>query len=318
MKNGGHVTGGITSGDQSRFHEFLVENFPKLTAGSELRFAGVELNGREPTIRVFNNADDRTPSSIMRGDHETVLLQGAHDFESNILPLGVSPDRLYEAMIERDAAHSVPPDHPLNRIFEEQVHDLDSYRCFLSDHILTAMKAADLVLILGPEGCGKSSAVMSKVHLLVAETDFPVFISSPSYAQAAEKRQEFEQIYQGTQFVSFEYVSLTELYRRCCPPGEYISEIDALDMGRSSWLATIFHEQPEVYWKMRQYRDQLHAIQAQGQVPVLFGVHETIRRYADIGMTRLFYARGFDERWFDSMAPEVRRAYWPWGMGSTT
>jgi hypothetical protein len=26
-------------------------------------------------------------------------------------------------------------------------------------------------------------------------------------------------------------------------------------------------------------------------------------------MTRLFYARGFDERWFDSMAPDARRAY---------
>jgi hypothetical protein len=42
---------------------------------------------------------------------------------------------------------------------------------------------------------------------------------------------------------------------------------------------------------------------------VLFGVHETIRRYADTGMTRLFYAKGFDERWFESIDPDTRRKY---------
>src|SRR5260221_4418589 len=60
---------------------------------------------------------------------------------------------------------------------------------------------------------------------------------------------------------------------------------------------------------MRAYRAQLHAIRDRGKVPVLFGVHETVRRHADIGMTRLFYARDFDERWFESMPPDERRAY---------
>jgi hypothetical protein len=303
------VVDGVASGDQGRFDEFLAENFPKLTAGSDLRYAGVELNGRDPTIHVFNNAADRAPSSIMRGDHDAVLLQGAHQFDNDILPLGVSPNRLYEAMVEHDTGSVESSDHILDQIFQAEVHDLDSYRCFLSDHIGAAMKAADLLLILGPEGCGKSLAVMGQIHQLIADTGGPVFISSPSYAQAAEKMREFTATFWGTPYVAFEYLSLTELYRRSCPSTEYISEIDALDMGCSSWLATIFHEQPEVYAKMRAYRDQLHAIRERGQIPVMFGVHETIRRYANTGMTRLFYAKGFDERWFGSMDPDARRKY---------
>jgi hypothetical protein len=60
---------------------------------------------------------------------------------------------------------------------------------------------------------------------------------------------------------------------------------------------------------MLAHRDDLHAIRDRGQTPVLFGVHETIRRHADTGMSRLFYARSFDERWFEQMTPEDRRSY---------
>jgi hypothetical protein len=60
---------------------------------------------------------------------------------------------------------------------------------------------------------------------------------------------------------------------------------------------------------LRAHRDELHAIRDRGQIPVLFGVHETVRRHTDIGMTRLFYAQSFDERWFQQMTPEDRRSY---------
>lgn len=304
-----NLHGGISGADQSRFDAFLAMSLPKLIAGSDLRYGGVEFPGGEPTIHVFNNENDRTPSSIMRGDHDAVLLQGAHDFLDNVVPVGVTANRLYEAMLERDRTLIGQSEHPLDRAFQEEVQDLDGYRHFLSEHIGSAMKAAELVLILGPEGCGKSSAVMEQIPRLIAETEGTVFVSSPSYAQAAEKMKEFSERFWGTDYVSFEYLSLTELYRRHCPPSEYISEIDALDMGRSSWLATIFREQPEVYAEMREYRDELHALRQRGKIPVLFGVHETIRRYADTGMTRLFYAPGFDERWFESMDPSTRNKY---------
>jgi hypothetical protein len=228
---------------------------------------------------------------------------------------------LFGAMVEQDTGWVDPADHLLSRIFEAEVHDCASYRVFLREHIVAAMEAARLVLILGPEGCGKSSAVMAAIDRLVPrqgrctppygvlETGEPVFISSPSYAQSAEKIRDFTAMYPNGPFIAFEYLSLTELYQRNCPEGTRISEIDALERGYSSWLRAVHDGQPEIYARMRAHRDELHAIRHSGQIPVLFGVHETVRRHADSGMTRLFYAKSFDERWFQQMTPEDRRSY---------
>src|SRR5262249_31806137 len=163
--------------------------------------------------------------------------------------------------------------------------------------------------ILGPEGCGKSSAVMANIDRLAPETGEPVFISSPSYAQSAEKMRDFTAMHPNGPFVAYEYISLTELYNRHCPGEDQMPEIEALERGYSSWLRAVHDEQPEIYARMRVHRDELHAICDRGQIPVLFGVHETVRRHADVGMTRLFYARSFDERWFAQMTPEDRRSY---------
>ncbi len=308
-----------TADEQRRFHEFLTENFPKLTVGSDIRYASVEIGHQGPKLYLFNNADDETPSSIIQGDYTNVLLQGQHQFEGRTYPLPVSPNQLYAAMVDQDTRLAVLNDHVLDRVFAATVNDCETYRQFLNDHIFTAMRAALLVLILGPEGCGKSHAVMANIGRLVgqsdelavhfADTDEFVFISSPSYTQAAEKIRDFTAMYPNGPYVAFEYLSLTELYQRQCPACDQISEINALDMGFSSWLRAVHDQQPEIYAGMLAHRDELHAIRRRGQIPVLFGVHETVRRHADTGMTRLFYARSFGERWFDHMTPEDRRAY---------
>ena len=296
--------------EQRRFHKFLSENFPKLTMGLDLRYAHVEFGQQGPKLYLFNNADDNTPSSIIQGDYTNVLLQGRHHFDGKTYPLPVSPNQLYAAMVEHDTGLVDPNDHLLDRIFAAEVYDCETYRRFLSDHISSAMSAARLVLILGPEGCGKSRAVMANIdRLIVGEADEPVFISSPSYDQSAEKIRDFTAMYPDGPYVAFEYLSLTELYHRHCPEVDRISEIDALDMGFSSWVRAVHDQQPETYARMRAHRDELHALRDRGRIPVLFGVHETVRRHADTGMTRLFYARSFDERWFDQMTPEDRRAY---------
>jgi hypothetical protein len=296
--------------EQQRFHKFLSENFPKLTMGSDLGYAHVEFGQQGPKLYLFNNADDKTPSSIIQGDYTNVLLQGHHQFDGKTYPLPVSPNQLYAAMVEQDAGLANPNDHLLDRIFAAEVYDCESYRQFLADHIFSAMQAARLVLILGPEGCGKSHAVMADIDRLSEDADpDPVFISSPSYDQSAEKIRDFTAMYPNGPYVAFEYLSLTELYQRHCPAADRISEINALDMGFSSWLRAVHDQQPEIYASMRTHRDKLQTIRQRGQIPVLFGVHETVRRHADTGMTRLFYARSFHERWFDQMTPEDRRAY---------
>jgi hypothetical protein len=295
--------------DEQRFHKFLVENFPKLTIGSDLRYARVEFGPQGPKLHLYNDANDQTPSSVIQGDYHSVLLQGHHSLDGKTFRLGISPNKLFGVMVERDTGFVDAADHLLSRIFEAEVHDCTRYRGFLREHIVTAMEAARLVLILGPEGCGKSSAVMRSIDRLVSETGEPVFISSPSYAQSAEKIHDFTAMYPNGPFIAFEYLSLTELYQRHCPEGTGISETDALEMGYSSWLRAVHDQQPEIYAMMRAHRDELHAIRDRGQIPVLFGVHETVRRHTDTGMTRVFYAESFDERWFQQMTPEDRQKY---------
>jgi hypothetical protein len=160
---------------------------------------------------LYNDANDQTPLSVIQGDYDSVLMQGHHSLDGKTFRLGISPNKLFGVMVERDTGFVESADHLLSRIFEAEVHDCTSYRGFLRDHIVTAMEAARLVLILGPEGCGKSSAVMRSIDRLVAETGEPVFISSPSYAQSAEKIRDFTAMYPNGPFIAFEYLSLTEL-----------------------------------------------------------------------------------------------------------
>lgn len=303
----------------------MGENFPKLTIGSDLRYGDVEFGQQGPKLYLFNDTDDSNPSSIIQGDYTNVLLQGCHHFDGQTYPLQVSPNQLYAALVEQDAGLAEPNGHVLDRIFAAEVTDCETYRQFLADHIFAAMSAARLVLILGPEGCGKSHAVMANIDRIVGESkidmlgeirqqnigegDELAFISSPSYAQSAEKIRDFTVMYPKGPYVAFEYLSLTELYQRHCPKCDQISEINALDTGFSSWIRAVHDQQPEIYARMCAHRDELHAIRQRGQIPVLFGVHETVRRHSDTGMTRLFYARSFDERWFEQMTPEDRRAY---------
>jgi hypothetical protein len=287
------VVSQITNDEQRRFHKFLVTHFPKLTIGSDLRYARVEFGPSGPKLYLYNNACDEKPSSIIQGDYQSVLLQGHHWLDGTTYRLGVSPNKLFATLVEQEDELADTADHLLSRIFEAEVHDCTSYRLFLREHIVTAMEAARLVLILGPEGCGKSSAVMASIDRLVPETDEPVFISSPSYAQSAEKIRDFTAMYPNGPFVAFEYLSLTELYQRHCPEEMRISEIEALESGYSSWLRAVHDEQPEIYAMMRAHRDELHAIRERGQIAVLFGVHETVRRHTDYRHEQAFLRQKF-------------------------
>src|SRR5208282_2807800 len=137
----------------------------------------------------------------------------------------------------------------------------------------------------------------------------PVFFSSPSYAQAQEKIETFARMCPEGPYVPFEYLSLTALYERFCPDDERITEIDALNMGLQSWLRAVHDLQYDIYREMLAHRDLLFAMRKSGRIPVLFGTHETVRRHVNIGMTRLFYAPSFGERWFEPMSPLDRQRY---------
>jgi hypothetical protein len=116
--------------DEQRFHKFLVENFPKLTIGSDLRYARVEVGPQGPKLYLYNDANDQTPSSVIQGDYHSILLQGHHSLDGKTFRLGISPNKLLGVMVERDTGFVESADHLLSRIFDAEVHDCPSYRGF--------------------------------------------------------------------------------------------------------------------------------------------------------------------------------------------
>jgi hypothetical protein len=78
----------ITNDEQRGFHKFLTQNFPKLTIGSDLRYARVEFGLQGPKLYLYNDSGDQTPSSIIQGDYHSVLLQGHHCLDGKTFRLG--------------------------------------------------------------------------------------------------------------------------------------------------------------------------------------------------------------------------------------
>jgi hypothetical protein len=306
------------TGLEGQFDKFLETNLPKLISSPDLRYGGVEFGSQGPKIHFYNDANDVNPSSFIAGDYTSILLQGRHAFGTDTVSLGLSPNQLLRVMADQATASETRSDDLLSGIFEVQVRDRETYREFLSKHIFTAISAAKVVLILGPEGSGKSYAAMANIDCLVPKNEEfwfcdnrsdPVFFSSPSYDQAREKMDAFTRMHPDGPYVPFEYLSLTALYERYCPEDERITEISALNIGLPSWLRAIHDLQHEVFEEMLAHRDELFAIRKSRRIPVLFGTHESVRRHVYVGMTRLFYAESFGERWFEPMTPEDRQRY---------
>ena len=147
---------------------------------------------------------------------------------------------------------------------------------------------------------------MTKIPTIYDNDPDVIFFSSPSIRQAEEKIETFNRVNKDIRFIPYFYLSLTALYERFCPPSERLSHIDILREGELSWLHAVHEWQPQVYEVMYAYRCRLFDLVNEDKVPVLFGTHETMRQHANNGMTRLFYSHGFNDKWFETMAPHDR------------
>jgi hypothetical protein len=165
------------------------------------------------------------------------------------------------------------------------------------------------VVIRGPQGCGKSRTIMSKILEIYQRDPGVILISSPSIFQAEEKIETFRQLNSDERFIPYLYLSLTALYQRYCPKDKQLGHLAVLEDGCSSWLRAVYEQQVDVYNKMFEYRNRLTHIIRDGKILLLFGTHETMRQHSKDGMTRLFYADGFDEKWFQSMSWDDRQTW---------
>jgi hypothetical protein len=305
------------SGEVELFDEHAPEMFRQIIGADYPKFAHYEVNGTGFKCHFYNGPDDHNPSSFCEGNRSRILLQGRHDFVSDGVTFASTPNQIFDWIISQHSActgtQTAVADDWIVRRYKAVVHDRDSLASFLDDNIV-AMIVRDVpddagplsvrpnahVLIRGPQGCGKSTKTMQKIPMIDTLDPGVIFFSSPSIRQAEEKVETFLRVNQDDRFVPFLYLSLTALYERHCL-FDRIGHLEILEEGETSWLRAIYERQHEVYEAMCAHRRELLDLRDQGKTPVLFGTHETMRQHAEEGMTRLFYARGFDESWFSPM-----------------
>jgi hypothetical protein len=289
--------------------------------------AGFEVTETGLRCRFYNGPSDENPSSFCEGNRSRILLQGQHHFDSDGIPLGTTPNQIFDWIVSQNRVEGdVPPDDWIMRRYKAAVNDRASLAQFIDEHIveMTAppvesarpawieklLGREDIpnthVLLRGPQGCGKSTKTMTKIPIIHENHPGVIFFSSPSIQQAEEKIETFERVNKDERFVPFLYLSLTALYERFSPSLDRIDHIEILEEGGSSWLHAVFERQRDVYEAMFNYRCRLLDLRAESKFPILFGTHETVRQHVAAGMTRLFYSPGFSEKWFETMGLQER------------
>jgi hypothetical protein len=283
--------------------------FDTMVSHLGMRYSHYDFCAEGIAVYFHNSPDDEVPSSVCVGDHRGILIQSRNpDLHSDGVFLDKSPNEIFT--LEVGSAQSM-----LQHDFESNVYDQDGVSQFLDRAIaeLVVLKTRRRACIVGPQGCGKSTRAMKNIPEMSRNDPGRIMFSSLSREQAMEKLAAFKHICQEQvdcrQYEGFLYLSLTALYEQYCPPDERITYIKVYEDGGSSWLHTIFEQQPVYFGMMMDYRDTLIDIYMRGKTPVYFGCHETARQHVrEAAMTRAFYAPDFSEKWFH-MDREAKIAY---------
>jgi hypothetical protein len=317
----------VTSGEQELFALHAPAIFEQIIGSQYPKFAGFQVNETGVRCHFYNGPGDKNPSSFCEGNRSRILLQGQHHFDSDGIPLGTTPNQIFDWIVSHNRVEGdAPPDDWIMRRYKAAVHDRASLAQFIDDRIVemiappapsvrpawieTLMGRDDIpnthVLIRGPQGCGKSTKTTTKMPMIYENRPGVIFFSSPSIQQADEKIETFERVNKDERFVPYLYLSVAALYERFCPSSDRLDHIGILEEGGSSWLHAVFERQRDVYNQMFAYRCRLLDLRGEGKIVILFGTHETMRQHTNDGMTRLFYSPDFSEKWFEKMGLQER------------
>lgn len=252
--------------------------------------AVLDYRGGEPRLRFFNHPGDHNPSSVVRGDHRQVLLQGAGAPDGLFfLPNGMTLTELIPAAMRiverRQALAPLAEDRPFRgmpsyaekamRAKAEQLRARDDHSAIVKEFRDALRAALDMALDAGspaviksPEGLGKSTTLFGMLserqfeHIVASEElvddpggprrgSFLVF-SYRSYKQAYAKRTEYESI-TGRPAIVLESVS--QHYQQACmtvneDPLDVTENADLLE----DFIAAIRARQPSVFEEMEKQR----------------------------------------------------------------
>lgn len=230
-----------------------------------------------------------------------------------------------------DDAIQVAPLTAMEQDFKDNAVDVASARRILADTVKSAFACEEPSVILGPEGCGKSTCAMREyphaIETLVQTTWNSLMVrysgnhlkeflkknteeafrrkkwlakrtngafAFGSYQAAKEKEKEFNNMHAADNYIAYVLRSFSKEYAKCCS----LEGLGCIDMeyaarhGYKSLIVVIKEQQPEV-WNRMKTRHSKFQRKIAGSVPVWFMVHQTLHLWYQDGITSIYWHPDF-------------------------
>jgi hypothetical protein len=280
------------------------------------RFDHLSYEGERWVAKFRNSPADVTPSSMMREDYATIHLVGRDAMGLNAKPLkfplgtmlrfwagkvrakanGIDPPSIAEVVLE-PLPHRVPT--PLEDEFRQNVVDAASASRAMRSFFRNNVRQHPLLLVVGPEGLGKTSVLMALHHEIIADLEQRGETSRAMYAfadyDAAEKKcADFNRVQGGNGFIGVVLPSFSRAYEDACGAvgATPISTEEAAVMRCPSRWAAIERHQSAVIREMKARHAALW-VTIGDRRPVFFTVHQVAHQWLKSGKTRLMAAPSF-------------------------
>nr|WP_313635182.1 hypothetical protein [Brevundimonas diminuta] len=315
--SGTHVQTTIQPGEEAYCAAKLEAIFNGVEAWP--RFAGFDRSQGDLRAQFFNSPGDKNPTSMMRSDFATVLVQGANplgltniEHSAGVLmprlprPLG----EMMELWSEEHRQKQLGPGGRLRAPVEQRFADSATSRPaatnalgdVIYDLIPGKITRPGVDLLCAPEGISKSGTLLANLpryHRLLSGHGLPswMMFASPTYDGAEEKAQAFENAMKATDTDHFAAVALPSFSRvyeeEFGGRGTgYISHTEAARSGFSSRFDAIGKLQPRI---MEGIRKRYAALQGsyEGRHPIFFTVHPVAQSWGSGPDSRLLLSPKF-------------------------
>jgi hypothetical protein len=94
----------VTAREEELFRKHALTIFRQIIGNEYPKFAGFEVNEAGFRCRFYNGPNDNNPSSFCEGNRSRILLQGQHSFDSDGIPLGTTPNQIFDWIVSQHAA----------------------------------------------------------------------------------------------------------------------------------------------------------------------------------------------------------------------
>lgn len=279
------------------------------------KFAHLDRSSGAPVAYFYNHALDQRPTSVMRSDFATVLVQGGN-------PQGLTNDASNDGALMSRLPHPLGimldiwgyefrREHvgpggrvrsPAEAAFAEQAVDQASATKAMADVLIGSLtenvRRPETLMLCAPEGISKTRSLMTAAPDLISalcREGLPSWLmfASPTYEGAKEKAEEFSAMHADDMRGMTPVVvpSFDRMYRELCGKSGYLSHERAARDGYESRWDMIRAEQSDVARRIDSTYADLRATLAAGS-PVIFTVHDVAQAWAKDTHSRLLLSAG--------------------------